>query len=170
MLTNTIDMEGMHLEGITRRSKCDAGSLNGRHCLLMRPNFTRNWLTKTNLWSNITTKYAKVKCVGCKTRIRTYCKCNRKVPLCTECYGSHLSNCSITPQTILISIRKKRPFMHYLYCTALFHRALFFIFFSQQLSTTSKSCCVLTFLMLKRVFYLKGIQKIVSANQHSRLF
>eukprot|EP00957_Ditylum_brightwellii_P110582 8434483-Ditylum_brightwellii.AAC.1 len=78
MLTNTIDMKWMHFEGINRCSKRGAGSLDGGHCLLIRPNFTGNWLTKTNSWSNITTKYAKLKCAGCKTRIRTYCKCNRK--------------------------------------------------------------------------------------------
>ena len=95
MLTNTIDMERGHVEGVIRRSKRGAGSLDAGHCLLTRPNFTGNWVGKTNSWSNITTKYAKVKCDGCETRIRTYCKCNRKVPLCTECYGNHLSNCSI---------------------------------------------------------------------------
>ena len=61
MLTNTIDMEGMHSEVIIRRSKRGAGDLDDGHCLLTRPNFTGNWETKTNSWSNITTKYAKVK-------------------------------------------------------------------------------------------------------------
>ena len=60
------------------------------HCLLSRPIYTGKWDNSTNDWAKIKTPYCKIKCNTCNTKCRTYCKCNKKVTMCTTCFGSHM--------------------------------------------------------------------------------
>jgi len=90
MLNNKIMDDGM-LNGLPMRKKRRSRASDlVEHELCTRPPNTGIWKTATNAWSKIGTRYAKTKCHGCKTKIRTYCKCNKKIPLCTECYGKHI--------------------------------------------------------------------------------
>ena len=45
----------------------------------------------TNTWSKVNTIFPKNQCARCKKKIRTYCKCNTKVHMCTECYAGHVA-------------------------------------------------------------------------------
>ena len=90
MLNNKIMDDGM-LNGLPMRKKRRSRASDlVEHELCTRPPNTGIWKTATNAWSKIGARYAKTKCHGCKTKIRTYCKCNKKIPLCTECYGKHI--------------------------------------------------------------------------------
>jgi len=96
MMTNKLRNDGTTVSTPTRRKRGTRGQVDLGHELLTRPNFTGGWKTETNTWSKISTQYAKIKCAGCKSRIRTYCKCNKKVSLCTECYGDHIAEANNT--------------------------------------------------------------------------
>ena len=91
MMTNKISNDGMVVCSPTRARKHSRGVESLGHELCTRPNFTGCWKTETNTWSKVKTEYAKIKCSTCNTKIRTYCKCNRQVSLCTQCYGVHIS-------------------------------------------------------------------------------
>ena len=91
MMTNKICNDGMVVCSPTRARKRSRGVDSLGHELCARPNFTGCWKTETNTWSKVKSEYAKIKCSTCDTRIRTYCKCNRQVSLCTQCYGVHIS-------------------------------------------------------------------------------
>ena len=91
MLNNKIMDDGMVGGSPMRPKKRARYSDVVEHELCTRPNFTGIWKTKTNSWSKVKTQYAKINCATCNTKIRTYCKCNKKVSMCTECYGKHIS-------------------------------------------------------------------------------
>lgn len=92
----TLCNDGMVIRSPGRGEKRSRGGEEPGHELCTRPPFTGRWKTENNMWTEIKTKYAKIKCALCNTKIRTYCKCDKKVPMCTECYGIHISNCSNT--------------------------------------------------------------------------
>ena len=91
MMTNNITNEGMTVSAPMKSRKRSLGQGDPEHELLTRPNFTGKWSTDANTWTKVSTQYAKIKCSGCNTKIRTYCTCNKKVPLCTQCYGVHFA-------------------------------------------------------------------------------
>ena len=91
MLNNNIMDDRRTVSSPMVAGKRARGSDAAVHELCTRPPFTGGWKTETNSWSKVNTDYAKIKCSQCKKKIRTYCKCNKKVPLCTECYAIHVA-------------------------------------------------------------------------------
>ena len=96
MLNNNITGDGVSMGSPMRARKRSRASDVGVHELCQRPQFTGGWKTATNTWSKVTTMYAKIRCANCKKKIRTYCKCNTKVPLCSECYAGHVATAGNT--------------------------------------------------------------------------
>ena len=92
LMTNKLTNDGTTVSILTGQKRCTRGQVDLGHELLTCPNFTGSWKMETNSRSKISTQYAKIKCAGCKPRLRTYCKCNKKVSLCTECYGDHIAD------------------------------------------------------------------------------
>lgn len=91
MLENRIGVDGVVVHSPIRARKRGREDKASSHGLCTRPNFTGGWRTELNTWGKITTQYAKIKCSTCNVKIRTYCKCDKKVPMCSDCYGIHLS-------------------------------------------------------------------------------
>ena len=61
------------------------------HTLLVRPSFTGRWTGVK--WSKTQQKHQKSTCCGgnnCRKRMRTYCACNKGVPLCSSCHTLHV--------------------------------------------------------------------------------
>ena len=90
MLENRIGVDGVVVHSPIWARKRGREDKASSHELCTRPNFTGGWRTELNTWGKITTQYAKIKCSTCNVKIRTYCKCDKKVPMCSDCYGIHL--------------------------------------------------------------------------------
>ena len=99
MMTNKIEDSGNALSSPGSRSKRLRAVLCAEHELCTRPCYTGKWDLAKNTWTKVGTIYAKIKCSGCPTKMRTYCRCNKQLPLCTECYAMHLSECNNTSNT-----------------------------------------------------------------------
>ena len=96
MMTNNIKNDGTVVSSLmSPKRRLRTGEGLG-HELCTRPNFTGCWKTDNNAWSKVSTQYAKIKCSTCDTKIRTYCKCNKQLSMCTECYGAHISTVNNT--------------------------------------------------------------------------
>ena len=96
LMQNTICNDGLivrHRGMVATRTRAED---EAGHELCTRAPFTGGWNTGINTWAKVTTRYAKLKCAGCNTKIRTFCRCNKKLPMCTECYGMHISQCNST--------------------------------------------------------------------------
>ena len=96
MLENNLDDEGVSIHYTISNKKMSRGHGSLGHELASHPTHTGMWNTGDNVWTETKTEYVKIKCATCKTKIRNYCNCNKKVPMCTQCYGFHISNCSNT--------------------------------------------------------------------------
>ena len=93
MMENNLDDEGVSINYPICHEKRSRGSGSPGNELVSRPTHTGMWNTGDNAWTKTKTEYVKIKCATCKTKIRTYCNCNKKVPMCTQCYGVHIPNC-----------------------------------------------------------------------------
>ena len=111
MLENNLDDEGVSINYHICHKKRSRGPVSPGHELVSRPTHTGMWNTGDNGWTKTKTEYVKIKFATCKTKIRTYCNCNNDVPMCTQCYGLHISNCSNKNYKVLISTGGK---CHYL--------------------------------------------------------
>ena len=111
MLENNLDDEGVSINSPILRKKQFRGPGSPEHDLVSRPTHTGMWNTGDNGWTKTKTEYAKIKCATFKTKMRTYCNFNKKVPMFTKCYGVHIYNCSNTNHRVLISTGGK---CHYL--------------------------------------------------------
>ena len=61
------------------------------HTLLVRPPFTGRWTGVK--WQKTEQKHQKSTCCGidgCRKQMRTYCACNKAVPLCSSCHTLHV--------------------------------------------------------------------------------
>ena len=96
MLEKNLDDEGVSINYHILHKKRSRGPGSPGHELVSRPTHTGMWNTGDNVWTKTKIEYVKIKCATCKTNIRTYCNCNKKVPMCTQCYWVHISNCSNT--------------------------------------------------------------------------
>ena len=90
MLYNRIGDDGVRRGSPLRVKKRSRASLVVEHGLVSRPPYTGNWSNSLNTWTRISTIYAKTKCATCKNRVRTYCQCNKRVCMCTTCFGNHM--------------------------------------------------------------------------------
>ena len=89
MLTNKIGSDGTCPQSPIRLRKRGRDSDINQHAHLTKPKFTGKWISDTGGWSTVTTEYLKSKCRGCIKEVRTYCACDKSVPLCKDCYGKH---------------------------------------------------------------------------------
>ena len=96
MLENNLDDEGVSIIYPSHHKKRSIGPGRPGHELVSCPTHAGMWNTGDNRWTKIKIEYVEIKCVTCKTKTRTYCRCNKKVPMCTQCYGIHISNCNNT--------------------------------------------------------------------------
>ena len=91
MLENNIRDDGVNIGSPRRHTKRSRLSKVCEHKLQTRPKFTGEWKTVDNWWSKVKTEYMKTKCAHCSKKVRTYCKCNQQMTLCSECYADHVS-------------------------------------------------------------------------------
>ena len=93
LMTNMIADDG-RIDGSPMRSRkrrrCSRGSPVVEHVLETRPPFTGIWNPSLKNFGEVSTMYAKIKCSGCNNRIRTYCRCNKALSLCTQCFAAHM--------------------------------------------------------------------------------
>ena len=94
MLENNLDDEGVSINYPICHKKRSRGPGSRGHELVSRPTHTGISNAGDNEWTKTKTEYVKIKCATCKTSIRAYFNCNNKVPMCTQFYGIHISNCS----------------------------------------------------------------------------
>jgi hypothetical protein len=90
MLMNRINDDGVRRQSPLRVRKRGRDDRVLDHGLVARPNFTGGWSNSLKTWTSVNTMYAKTKCATCKTKVRTYCKCDKKVCMCSVCYGDHM--------------------------------------------------------------------------------
>ena len=83
MSEKNLDDEGVSINYPILHKKRSRGTGIPGHELVSRPTHTGMWNTGDNVWTKTKTEYVKIKCATCKTKIRTYCNCNKKVPMCT---------------------------------------------------------------------------------------
>jgi len=90
MLENTMDDDGNIVRPVHRSLRTRA-ALVVEHDLKTRPVHTGKWMG--NYWTTTSQKYQKLLCFnGCnpQMRVRTYCSCNKSVPMCSSCHVSHI--------------------------------------------------------------------------------
>ena len=90
MLTNSIVDDDISICSYVASRKRRRIEISVGHELTVRPNFTGIWKTNDNTWVKVRTKYLKTKCLGCKIEVHTYCECNKKKTVCSECYAKHI--------------------------------------------------------------------------------
>jgi hypothetical protein len=92
MLENNLDNELIHRSPIrarNTRARMSMSSGEGEHGLVNRPYFTSKWLGSS--WKKAKDKYHKTPCT-CGNRCRTYCRCNKGVTMCLDCFNRHILN------------------------------------------------------------------------------
>jgi len=90
MLENTMDDDGNIVRPVHRSLRTRA-ALVVEHDLKTRPVYTGKWMG--NYWATTSQKYQKLRCFnGCnpQMRVRTYCSCNKSVPMCSGRHVSHM--------------------------------------------------------------------------------
>lgn len=90
MLFNRIGDDGTRRASPIRPRKRVRDDRVTEHGLVSRPKYTGMWDNSINNWRRIDTEYCKTKCNTCKTKVRTYCKCNKKISMCLNCFGDHM--------------------------------------------------------------------------------
>ena len=96
MLENNLNDTGVSINSPIGHKKQYRGPGSPEHELVSRPTHIVMWNMGYNGWPKTKTEYGTLKCATCKKNIRTYCNCNKKVPMCAQCYGVNISNCSNT--------------------------------------------------------------------------
>ena len=86
MLENNWDNEGVIINYPICRKKRSRGPGSLVHDLVSHTTHTGMWNMGGSGWTKMKTEYVKINCATRKTNIRTYCNCNKKVPMCTKCY------------------------------------------------------------------------------------
>ena len=94
MLENKLYDDGVIINSPICCKKRSRGPGIPGHELVNCPTHTGMWDTGDNGWTKTKIEYVKIKCATCKTNIRTYFNCNKKVSMCIQCYGVHIYNCS----------------------------------------------------------------------------
>ena len=79
MLENNFDDECVNINYPIFHKKRSRGPSSPGHELVSCPTHTEMWNTGDNGWTKTMPRYVKIKCVTWKTKIRTYCNCNKKV-------------------------------------------------------------------------------------------
>jgi hypothetical protein len=91
MIENWLNNDGITLPSPRQPSKRVVESVSREHELVKRPTFTGSWDEYRNNCWRVMTEYLKLKCVSCPEKVQTYCTCNKKVSMCTACWGMHLN-------------------------------------------------------------------------------
>ena len=88
-MENKIDNQGnLQCSPIRPRKRSRVSNVE-QHELKTKPDKTGKWDEAKNDWTKVKTQYLKSPCSGCGFLCRTYCTCNKKVILCTNCWGGH---------------------------------------------------------------------------------
>lgn len=96
MLQNKIDSHGnLQCSPIRPRKRARMSDVV-QHKLLTKPTYTGIWDNSKNDWKEVNTEYLKGRCSTCSSEVRTYCSCNKKVLMCTDCWGMHKQQCNNT--------------------------------------------------------------------------
>ena len=89
MIFNKLSSDGIAIPSPTRPKKRRSEVDNSEHQHLRRPNYSGAWDERIKDFSQVGTEYLKTKCATCKNETRMYCSCNKKVSMCTTCWGTH---------------------------------------------------------------------------------
>ena len=96
-LRNDDEQDGCEGENMVRKSKRrkGQGESAATHDLLTAPPYAKSFSSNGKWICTSTLRHAQFTCrgVGCKKRIRTYCKCNPFVWLCNSCFLMHFEKC-----------------------------------------------------------------------------
>ena len=90
MLENKIDDMGFVLGIPTSPIRLTLRRRPPKHELKTRDLGRGAWDPATRDFSYTEQEYQKTKCGTCKSRVRTYCRCNKSVTMCQECFHKHL--------------------------------------------------------------------------------
>ena len=93
MVENTLDEE-TEAGGVDgRRMRARRGAL-GDHELVIAPKYCGKWFVDDNKWRRFKQPYQKHICNNrsgdCKQITRRYCRFNKGLFLCAECYATHV--------------------------------------------------------------------------------
>ena len=83
-MTNTIGIENLPRQ-VPQRA---CNTLITTHEHVRKPQYAGAWNGRE--WSRIKKKYGQSQCRICKKRCRAYCKCNKAVTMCRDCYIVHI--------------------------------------------------------------------------------
>mmetsp|Transcript_1651 Transcript_1651/g.3669 ORF Transcript_1651/g.3669 Transcript_1651/m.3669 type:complete len:106 (-) Transcript_1651:44-361(-) len=101
MLLNNLDDDGKSVAQVERPNTRNAVErLAKEHIHERRPFFTGEWDDEKGTWKPAKDRYQRTFCgtFRCKERCRTFCTCNKKVPMCLDCYKKHVIDMGITAQ------------------------------------------------------------------------
>ena len=87
MLENTLNDAGVIVRQVERCLRTRDAVL-AEHVLVTRPDKSGRWLGTR--WSKTKQVHQKSHCHGCNFRMRTYCTCNKAVPMCFRCHVKHV--------------------------------------------------------------------------------
>jgi len=91
LMENTLNSEGRTMSPSSRLLRSRESFLV-EHSLDVQPAYSGKWTG--NSWSKTKQKHQKLYCratAGCTNRIRTYCVCNKRVPMCQSCHITHVT-------------------------------------------------------------------------------
>jgi hypothetical protein len=92
MLDNTLDNNGRIVDASNRLLRSHSAFVE-EHTFQTRPNFSGKW--EGNHWAKTKKKHQKLQCRAsnsCIKRIRTYCSCNKGLPMCQACHITHVTS------------------------------------------------------------------------------
>ena len=90
MMFNKLTDSGGVMASPVRARKRSRLSIDEGHELETTPNGAASWDRTKKQWRKSKQRYLKQKCATCKREVRTYCTCDKGVPMCNTCYAKHL--------------------------------------------------------------------------------
>ena len=89
MIENKLNDDGVRLQSPIRPKKRVSDVSMDEHVLDTRPVFSGAWDSATKNFRPVSTKYCKTVCASCTKLTRQYCRCNKKVSMCWNCFADH---------------------------------------------------------------------------------
>eukprot|EP00956_Cyclotella_meneghiniana_P024387 scaffold48896_cov69-Cyclotella_meneghiniana.AAC.2 len=90
MINNKITDSGGVRSSPIRARKRSRESIDEGHELQTKPHHAASYDRTKKQWRKSKQRYLKQKCGTCKREVRTYCTCDKSVPMCNTCYAKHL--------------------------------------------------------------------------------
>ncbi len=89
MINNRLSDDGMQVQSPIRPKKQLSDMNLEEHVLDTRPVFTGAWDSSAKKFADVLTKYCKTVCATCMKLTRQYCRCDRRILMCWNCFADH---------------------------------------------------------------------------------